>query len=283
MTRFSTSLLGEARTLLLATDGSHYSDGALQEAIFFGQACAARVVVLHVVETTAESLKSANSKVMRRQQELAPYMEYVRKMAQDSGVEYEIVVVGSTRPEKTIVEQARLRKADVILMGRHGKAGRLALLVGSMTAKVIELGFPMVLVVPKDFSINGAHVLLAVDDSPSSRLVMEEALSMGQCCSTLEKMTVVSVAAKETGLQDAQTLVEEFCTRARAAWPNIRFESAALVGDPARTIVQTADERKADMIMIGGMGKRRLPKLFMGRVAKEVCGQAHCAVLMVTA
>ena len=35
MNRFSTSLLGEAKTLLLATDGSHFSDGALQEAIFF--------------------------------------------------------------------------------------------------------------------------------------------------------------------------------------------------------------------------------------------------------
>jgi len=34
MNRFSTSLLGEAKTLLLATDGSHFSDGAVQEAIF---------------------------------------------------------------------------------------------------------------------------------------------------------------------------------------------------------------------------------------------------------
>ena len=39
MERFSTSLLGQADTLLLATDGSPFSDGAIQEAIFFGQAC----------------------------------------------------------------------------------------------------------------------------------------------------------------------------------------------------------------------------------------------------
>ena len=75
MNRFSTSLLGEAKTLLLATDGSIFSDGALQEAIFFGQACGARLIALHVVKIDVESLKSANSKVTRAQKEIAPYME----------------------------------------------------------------------------------------------------------------------------------------------------------------------------------------------------------------
>jgi hypothetical protein len=84
-----------------------------------------------------------------------------------------------------------MRQADVILMGRHGRAGRLYLMVGSMTSKVIGLGFPLVLMVPKDFLITGAHVLVAVDDSPSSRLAVEEALSLGLCCVTLERLTFV--------------------------------------------------------------------------------------------
>jgi hypothetical protein len=46
MNRFSTSLLGEAKTLLLATDGSHFSDGAFRRPSFFSQACAARLIVL---------------------------------------------------------------------------------------------------------------------------------------------------------------------------------------------------------------------------------------------
>lgn len=162
MERFSTSLLGQASTLLLATDGSHFSDGAVQEAIFFGQACQAKVVVLHVVPVDAESIKAANSAVMKRQHELTPHLDQIRKMARDSGVELEVVVIGSIKPERTIVEQARIRKADAILMGRHGRAARMSLLVGSMTAKVIGQGFPRVLVVPKDFLITGANVLLAM-------------------------------------------------------------------------------------------------------------------------
>jgi nucleotide-binding universal stress UspA family protein len=196
MERFSTSLLGQAKTLLLATDGSPFSDGAVQEAIFFGQACRARMVVLHVVHTEAESIRAANSTIMQRRQELAPHLDQIGKMARDSGVELEVVVVGSGSPEKAIVEQAHLRKADVILMGRHGKTGRLSLLVGNMTAKVIGQGFPRVLVVPKNFLITGRHVLLALDGSANSRLAAQEAMSLGRTCTTLERLTILAVVKK---------------------------------------------------------------------------------------
>jgi len=35
--------------------------------------------------------------------------------------------------------------------------------------------------------------------------------------------------------------------------------------------------------MIGGVSDGPLPRMFTGRVTKEVCGWAHCAVLVVTA
>ncbi len=282
MNRFSTSLLGEAKTLLLATDGSAYSDGAVQEAIFFGQACQAKVVVLHVVKIETESLKSANAKVTHRQKGLAPYMDRVCKMAKDSGVECETVVVGSSVPEHAIVEQARMREADIILMGRHGRAGRLYLMVGSMTSKVIGLGFPMVLVVPREALITGDHVLVAVDGSAGGRLVVEEALSLGRCCETLRRLTFVSVARRENERPAALRMAEDICARGREQWPHVQFEAVAGVGHASNIIVRAAEERRVDMIMIGGVHAGPLPRMFSGRVTKEVCGWAHCAVLVVT-
>ena len=283
MDRFSTSLLGQAKTLLLATDGSHFSDGAVQEAIFFGQACRAQVVVLHVVHTEAESIKAANSTVMQRQQEMAPHLDQIRKMARDSGVELEVVAVGSSSPEKTIVEQARLRQADVILMGRHGRTGRLSLLVGSMTAKVIGLGFPRVLVVPKDFLITGAHVLLALDGSPNSRLAVQEALSLGRTCTTLQRLTVLTVVKKDDEIPQAREMADEVCSQCRQEGLRVVCDSLVQVGNPTELIVQTARERQVDMILMGGRGKSFMAKMLMGRVTEKVIGQAHCAVLVVTA
>jgi len=282
MERFSTSLLGQAKTLLLATDGSHFSDGAVQEAIFFGQACRARVVVLHVVHTEAESIKAANSTVMQRQQEMAPHLDQIRKMAQDSGVEIEVVVVGSGKPEKTIVDQARLRNADAILMGRHGKTGRLSLLVGNMTARVIGQGFPRVLVVPKDFLITGAHVLLALDGSPNSRLAAQEALSLSRTCTTMERLTVMSVVKKDDEQPQAREMVDEVCAQCRSEGLRTVCEPLVQVGNPAELIVQAARDRGVDMILMGGRGKRFMAKMFMGSVTENVIGQAHCAVLVVT-
>ncbi len=283
MQRFATSLLGQAKTLLLATDGSHFSDGAIQEALFFGQACRARVVVLHVVHTTAESLKSANSTLMQRQQEIAPHLDHIRAMARDSGVAVEIVTVGSSHPEQTIVDQARLRQADVILMGRHGKTGRLALLVGSMTAKVIGQGFPRVLVVPKDFLITGAHVLLALDGSANSRLAAEEALSLGRTCTTLQRLTVVSVVKKAEEIPPAKQLAEEICRRAKQDGLNIASEVVVEIGTPVEVLVRVARDLNVDMIMIGAGRTGFIAKIGMGRVTEKVIGMAHCAVLVVSA
>lgn len=283
MERFSTSLLGQAETLLLATDGSPYSDGAIQEAIFFGQACRTRVVVLHVVKQDAESIKAAHSLVMQRQKEIDPHLDQIRKMASDSGVEIEVVVVGTSSPAKTIVEQACLRKADAILMGRHGKAGRLSQLVGTMTAQVIGQGFPRVLVVPKDFFIAGAHIMLALNDSDSSSLAAREAQGLGSTCTTLEKMTVISVAKKESELPRAREMVEDFCAQWRREGSKAVCDLLTLSGNPAELIVQTARERGVDMILMGGRDKSFMTKMLMGSVAESVIGQAHCAVLVLTA
>lgn len=68
----------------------------------------------------------------------------------------------------------------------------------------------------------------------------------------------------------------------RDRWPNFAFEAVAEVGHPSNVIVRAA-ERGVDMIMIGGVSGGPLPRMFTGRVTKEVCGWAHCAVLVVTA
>lgn len=283
MERFATSLLGEAKTLLLATDGSRFSEGALQEAIFFGQACRAKVIVLHVVPVQAESIGAANFAVRQGRAQLAPYLDRIRAMAQDGGVELEVVVVGSSKPEKAIVEQARLRQADAILMGRHGKAGRLALLVGSMTGKIIAQGFPRVLVAPKDFIITGAQVLLAFNDSLNSRQAAQEALSLGRTCTTLQKITVLTVAEQDKDREAARQLAGAICDQAVHEQLPVPCDPLVVVGKPADRIVEVARERQVDMILIGGWGRRSLSKMFGGQVTEQVIGRAHCAVLVVNA
>ena len=190
--------------------------------------------------TQAESIGAANYAVRQGQQELAPHLDHIRKMAEDSGVEIEAVVVGSNKPEQTIVEQARLREADVILMGRHGKTGPLSLLVGKMTAKVIAQGFPRVLVAPKDFIITGSHVLVAVNDSANSRQAMQEALKLGRTCTTLQRMTVMAVVDRVTSSKVLNRWSRRSAPRASRLECVLPFEPLVLAGDPADRIIEAA-------------------------------------------
>lgn len=283
MDRFATSLLGEAKTLMLATDGSAFSEGAVQEAIFFGQACQAKIVVLHVVRLASESIGAANFTVRQGREALEPYLDHLKAMARDSGVALEMVVVGSSKPEKAIVDQARLRQADVLLMGRHGKAGRLALLVGSMTNKVLAQGFPRVLVAPKDFIISGHRLLLALGAGENSRQAVRDTLSLGQRCTTLEQITVLAVAAREEDREPILHLAEEVCARARQEQVPVPCQALVTVGKPAEQIIAVARERQVDMILIGGQRRRGMATMFGERVTEQVIGRAHCAVLVVQA
>ncbi|MCL1979737.1 MAG: universal stress protein [Proteobacteria bacterium] len=283
MDQSSDTLLGPTKTLLLATDGSLFSEGAVQEAIFFGQACRAKVIVLHAVPTRTESIGAANLALRQGWLDLAPHFDRIKGMADDSGVEIEIVVVGTSNLEKTLVEQARLRQADVIFMGRRGKANPWARLVGKTTTRVIAQGFPRTLVVPKDCTLSGRHILVAMNDSPNSRQAALEALGLGGSCPTLRQITVMTVARRQEELAGARQLVEAVCAQALQANLPLVCEPLVAEGDPAEAVVKAAREREVDMILIGGPGRSGLTKMLTGHVTEHVIGQAPCAVLVITA
>jgi len=283
MERFPDNPLDRAKTLLLATDGSRFSEGAVQGAIFFSRACQAKIIVLHVVPTRTESIGAANLAVRQGWEELTPHFDRIRAMAQDNGVEMEIVALGSSNLEKTLVEQARLRQADAILMGRHGVAGRWSRLVGKTTLRVIAQKFPRVIVVPKEFALTDMRVLVAVNDSPNGRQAMAEALGMGQICPSLREMTVMSVAPREEQRHLHEALVDGLCQEASRMGMPIPCTPLVEVGDPVKAIVAAARARNIDMIVLGGPSKGKLTKMIKGDVAENIIGRGRCAMLVVTA
>ena len=54
MTNGPTCPIGKLEKLLLATDRSEYSEGAVREAINFAKTCSSRLTILSVLETNPE-------------------------------------------------------------------------------------------------------------------------------------------------------------------------------------------------------------------------------------
>ncbi len=278
---YRTHVFGEVETILLATDASSFSDGAVQEAIFFSQACSAKLIVLNVIEIKTEAAIAAHSGVALQRSESEKHLAGIEKMAKDNNTDCSIVVVESYQPDKTIIDEAWKYKADVIIMGRHGRRGLLKLLVGSMTSRIIGYGFPKVLVVPKDFSITGEKLLIATDGSSFSRLAAREAVSLATHCSALEKLYVVSTAEKEEDLSKARKNVAVVLEEAKKHNIEHMCEVVAAVGKPGDIICHTARQNDVDMILIGGFGESKIIKKIMGHVTEDVISRAHCAVLVV--
>jgi nucleotide-binding universal stress UspA family protein len=75
--------------------------------------------------------------------------------------------------------------------------------------------------------------------------------------------------------------VQERLNRIKPMDPAISIEHVLVDGDPATAILQEAQERQAELIVIGSHGRTGLGRLLMGSVAEQVVRKARCPVLTV--
>lgn len=52
-------------------------------------------------------------------------------------------------------------------------------------------------------------------------------------------------------------------------------------GRPDQVVIETANDRQADLIVVGSHGRGGLGRLLLGSVSERIMGQAQCAVVIV--
>ena len=85
-------------------------------------------------------------------------------------------------------------------------------------------------------------------------------------------------AYKVTGSHPAEDVLREACVR---IGEGIDVETLAVQGDPVDVIVKTAQERKADLLVVGNRGLNSLTGRLLGSVPSVVTHRAQCDVLIV--
>lgn len=122
--------------ILLAVDGSKYSDVAVDRAISMAQDYGSVLKVLSVVDVPAEAYAEAPDAVDKLVEEARKLTQKVEGRAKSAGIKTDsFVKVGD--PHEKIVDTAKELGADTICMGSHGRTGLKRLLMGSVTEKVI--------------------------------------------------------------------------------------------------------------------------------------------------
>jgi len=275
-----TQMMPYVERILLATDCSEFSEGAVQEAIFFAQACGATLTILHVIEDNPEFSTIGHATVRQMEISARDHLEKIHKMATNEGIKAEIVISHSDSPELIILEEVLKRKIDIVITGRRGRRGLKKILMGVVTEKVAAMVPCKTLIVPKDFVIEGDGVLLATDGSSSSENAEREAINMVSRCDYLKYICVLSAADGEAELDEATQRVQRIGKSIREKNKKIVIETVAEIASPCDLIVRKAREKKVDVIILGSHGRTGLQRLLMGSVSSQLIATSPCSVLI---
>jgi len=122
--------------LLLATDGSMFSDAAVRRAFDIATSRKAKLTVVCAVDTNEEFFSQALHIVEQLIEQARQVVDMVAEEAKARGIEVS-TVVRDGEPHQVITDTAKEAGATMIVMGSHGRKGLTRLLMGSVTEKVI--------------------------------------------------------------------------------------------------------------------------------------------------
>jgi nucleotide-binding universal stress UspA family protein len=185
-----------------------------------------------------------------------------------------VVAEGDARVE--IVHVAEEHRADMVVVGARGLGGVQRALGGSTSLAVARYApCPVAVVQGRPRALE--RVLVAVDDSPASRLAVD---FLSRLALTAELQAIVVHVLPESSGPDAQATAERLLADV-AAPLRCAVEPVVVAGDPAKEIVRVARERDVGLVVLGARGLRTLGRLFLGSVSEAVLHHAGRPVIVV--
>lgn len=134
-------------------------------------------------------------------------------------------------------------------------------------------------------------ILLGYDGSEHAKKALAKAIELAKICNSelilLSVGTIPAYAetiseieeAKEQALNYYEKIQKEILDRARKE--NLKLVPLIRFGKPAEAIVNTAEELKVDLIIVGAGEHPYLVRRILGSTADRVVDSASCSVLVV--
>src|SRR5690242_513210 len=145
--------------ILLSTDGSEIASKGVKHGIALAKALKAKATIITVTEPLPVDYGSGHAGGwIPTQQEFDRFdaasreragkvLDEAKAVAEQIGVSAEVLHVPNAHPASAIIEAAKSRGCDLIVMASHGRRGLRKLFLGSQTSEVLADGSVPVLVV----------------------------------------------------------------------------------------------------------------------------------------
>jgi nucleotide-binding universal stress UspA family protein len=292
----------DVRNILCPVDRSEISRRALLVGAALARWHDARLRVMEVVSAPLPAPPAAvRGLSIEIRHRLLEELDRFADPARSSGVPMHFTVEEGN-VVTAILEEASELPADLIVMGTHGRSGFDRLTLGSMTEKILRRApCPVLTVPPSDTQVPLAggppflRIVCAVDFSDSSLKGLEYALTLAQEDDAQLFVThvldwpdelslapalarVVADTRREWERDKADQLAQLIPESART-W--CQPEHVLRIGSPARELLTVAEERHADLIVMGVHGRGAIDRALFGSTTHKVVRAARCAVLTV--
>lgn len=281
--------------ILVATDGSEAAESAIDAAVTLARRFGGSLHAVHVVELgdAPDSVTSEVSSELTQHGETTVDAIASRATAEDIAVTTAVIET-SDSVSRALVDYAEDNGIDLIVMGTHGRTGLDRLIVGSVTERTLRLSpFPVLAVTENGhLEANVETILVPTDGSSGATVAADHAIELAEVFdAALHIVHVVDhtglggsggsamilEALEERGQQAVDTIIE----RAEAAGLD-SIEASVLSGIPARAIVDYADDRGVDIIVMGTHGRTGLDRYLLGSVTEKVVRLADQPTLAVS-
>lgn len=139
-------------------------------------------------------------------------------------------------------------------------------------------------------------MLLPVDGSEVSNHAAKQGLMLAKALGSkvifhfVIDISIVTLPDAEMGISNIEAIrksfteqgnkvIADFSTSAKEM--DVLFETVITEGDVHDEIINMAEDKGAELIVMGTHGRRGLNRLLLGSVAESVTKRAHCPVLLI--
>lgn len=292
--------------ILFATDGSRSADRARDLLRRLSWPVGTRFLVVCALEPRGElfaapwmmpaanELDSVESELLRHGDVT---LDDAARALEAPGREVERLTLRG-RPASAIVEEARAWTADLLVLGNRGHGPIASMVLGSVSAEVVDHA-PCPVLVVRDSEVGS--IVFAEDGSPGAA----RASSVLRNWEVFRGLPVDVVSVAETAVpwnagmaaglydevmvsyaHDVEAAREGTRALAHRSSNELQLAGVAAVphlleGDPAHEIVEFARARPRSLVVVGTRGHGGLARLVLGSVARNVLLHAPGSVLVV--
>ncbi len=262
--------------LLLATEHTEFDAGAEAVALTMAQRCGLPLAVVLPLVSNPEYEAMAPEIATRAEQDAAAKIAKIRATAQALSVSIDLHVRRGEELYQEIVDEARERNSEMIIVRHRGKRGFLAnLLMGEMVSKVLAHAPCHVLFVPPDARMWSQRVLVAAEPGAQGLHLVKVAAALAIECGL--PLHLVYVATTDLPAAGTDSFLAE--AKAVAQQLGINLQTEVRTGKAYIEILASAKTIQADLLVIASRSDSHIGRAMIGGVAQKVIGLSDNPVL----